>query len=76
MSLKRCPFCGADQNVEHDYADFVFSPNLVVMSKNCWKCGATAGGVFVDDYDTEEEAEQAAIDNWNTRADDSKEDEE
>lgn len=67
VKLKHCPFCGADQNIEHDYAEYTFSPNYMLVSRVCWKCGAAASGVWVDDYDSKEEYFKAADEAWNTR---------
>lgn len=59
-----CPFCGADMNQEHDYADYILSPNLVSASKHCWKCGASGPSVFTDEDDWQAEADSL----WNKRA--------
>lgn len=67
VKLKNCPFCGEDQNVEHDYAEYVFSANDMRASRICWVCGAEAPGVWIDDYDSEEEWMLAADEEWNTR---------
>lgn len=67
---KNCPFCGADQNVDHEYADYVLSPNREAAQKNCWKCGATGPMVFIEDYDSMDGWQSAADEEWNTRAGD------
>ena len=62
-----CPFCGANQNIDHEYADYEISPNLQAARKTCWKCGASGPSAFFDDYETDEEWLAAAYSKWNDR---------
>ena len=64
MKLEPCPFCGADMNAEHGYADYVLSPNLAGANRSCWKCGAAGPSVFTGDPNWQNVADRL----WNERA--------
>ena len=68
--LEKCPFCGTDQNVDHEYADYAMSPNMAAAQKHCWNCGAAGPAVFVDDYESMVEWQRAADELWNERSGD------
>lgn len=63
--LRPCPFCGADQNGDSEYT---LTPAGGGMSRHCMTCGAEAPLVWLADYETREDAMDAADRRWNERA--------
>lgn len=60
-NLKECPFCGCEEvtvSVQHN-KQFLWSG--IVMCNHCQASGSVCSG-----NESEEEAQQAAIENWNS----------
>lgn len=81
--IKKCPFCGAKQKKSIDERAFPMSPKMNIVHVGCEICGATSGGVYVEEVTDKDTAlgltskEQtvvlyAAIEDWNLRAGDSR----
>lgn len=70
-TLLPCPFCGGRGQLEKSYRSFINGKSERVALVRCLKCGARAGRVRLRDYGKSShsvEAEQAAVDIWNSRS--------